>query len=186
MIVCAEPVIWAGDTSDGDLSVKPAAMAAVTATGALPHEVAITPFIHPSMAPHIRAKLEAGLELAVERLREVQTCRDLFTRLGADWPEMLNTSLYLQVDSYRREVQVCGRTAAANPWGAKKRILAFTSAGAPSTWLCRNFAWVSAETAAVVVIHEALHHAGLTEWPVDRTAMTSVEINRMVRKACEF
>lgn len=184
IFVCAEPVIWAGDTSDGDLIVKLADEAAVAVTGALPHGVAIEPFIHPAMAPEIRETLEAGLELAVERLREVGTCRDLFTRLGSDGLDMLNTSLYLQVDSYRREIHVCGRNAAVNSWGAKH--LAHTSAGAAATWLCRHFARVSAETAAIAVIHEALHHAGLTEWPVDRTAMTSVEITKMVRKECEF
>ena len=44
----------------------------------------------------------------------------------------------------------------------------------------------AAETAAVAVIHEALHHAGLTEAPHDRLAMTSIEITEMVEDACGF
>jgi len=35
-------------------------------------------------------------------------------------------------------------------------------------------------------ILEALHHAGPAEYPVDRNAMTSPEINRMVKKKCGF
>jgi len=40
------------------------------------------------------------------------------------------------------------------------------------------------EQAAMVVIHEALHHAGLPERPHDKKAMTSGQINDMVREAC--
>jgi hypothetical protein len=136
------------------------------------------------MAPEIRAKLEAALELAATRVREIEACRGLFTRLGADGLDMLNTSLYLQVDSHLREFRICERDAAASSWGAKN--LAYTKVGAASTWICRDFARIPADVAAVAVIHEALHHAGLTEWPSDRLAMTSEQITRTVKKACEF
>jgi hypothetical protein len=45
--------------------------------------------------------------------------------------------------------------------------------GSPSTFVCRLFQRLGDERAAVVLIHEALHHAGLTEYPQDPEAMTS-------------
>jgi hypothetical protein len=144
----------------------------------------VEPWVHQTMPAAMRFKLEAGFELAVERLRESPSCRDLFARLGADAFETLATGLYFPVDSYRREVEVCGRNAAASSRGGKN--LAYTMVGGAPTFLCHHFARVSTETAAVMVIHEALHHAGLTEWPHDRLAMTSPEITEMVREACGF
>jgi len=39
---------------------------------------------------------------------------------------------------------------------------------------------------SMFVIHEALHHAGLTEKPQDRRGMTSLAINSMVGRSCGF
>jgi hypothetical protein len=64
--------------------------------------------------------------------------------------------------------------------------ISYTKVGAAPTWICRNFASVSDEMASITIIHEALHHAGLPERPGDKTAMSSVEITEMVRKACGF
>ena len=154
---------------------------AVPASGS---EIEARPWIHPSMPEGVRSRLEAGYALAVARLYESATCRELFARLGADPFETLAAGLYFPVDSYRREVEVCGRNLAANSRGAEN--LAYTKAGGAPTFLCRHFAWVTTETAAVAVIHEALHHAGLTEWPADRLAMSSPEITAMVEAACGF
>lgn len=184
IFMCVQAAAWAGDSGDSGGIIRPAAAAAVAIGGALGDDPPIGPFIHPSMAPGVRAKLEVGLELAAKRVREIEACGDLFAQLGVDGIDMLSTSLYLQVDSHRREVQVCGRDGAASSWGGK--TLAYTKVGAPATWICRHLARVPAEVVAVAVIHEALHHGGLTEWPSDRLAMTSEEITRMVKKACEF
>jgi hypothetical protein len=175
---------WAGDVSEASGGAAPVAVAAVAVAGAAWSEDPIKPWIHPAMPESVSARLEAGFELAVERVREVESCGDLFTSLGADGLEMLTTGLYLPVDSHRREVEVCGRNSATSSKGATN--LAYTNVGGAPTWICRHFARVSNETAAVAVIHEALHHAGLTEQPHDRMAMTSIEITRMVTRACEF
>jgi hypothetical protein len=148
------------------------------------HGARIKPWVHPAMPASLRVKLEAGFELAVERLRKSASCRDLFARLGADAFEILATGLYFPVDSYRREVQVCGRNLAASSRGAEN--LAYTTVGGAPTFLCRHFARISTEKSAVAVIHEALHHAGLTEWPHDRLGMSSTEITEMVEAACGF
>ena len=126
----------------------------------------------------------AGFRLAVERVREIPACAGLFARLGADPVDTLTTGLYLPPHSYLHEIVVCGRDPISDSRGAEN--LSYTVVGGSPTWICRNFARVSNETAAITVIHEALHHAGMTEWPSDRLAMTSEEITRMVKKACGF
>ena len=44
----------------------------------------------------------------------------------------------------------------------------------------------SHECAAAVLIHEALHYAGLSEQPRDPQGMHARDIDRMVKKACGF
>jgi len=175
---------WAGENVEGSGGAAPVAVAAVAVARAVGNRGPTTPWIHPAMPKRVSARLEAGFELAVERVREVESCGDLFAEVGADALETLTTGLYFPVDSYRREVEVCGRNSTASSKGAKN--LAYTTVGGAPTWICRHFARVSNETAAVAVIHEALHHAGLTEKPHDRMAMSSIEITRMVKRACEF
>jgi hypothetical protein len=53
-------------------------------------------------------------------------------------------------------------------------------------YVCRGYASLSNDFAAMLLVHEALHHAGLTEYPHDRKAMRSHEINVMVSEACGF
>ena len=175
---------WAGEIVEASGGGAPFAVAAVAVSVVVGDEDPVKPWIHASMPKRVSARLEAGFELAVERVREVESCGDLFAELGADPLETLTTGIYLPVDSYRREVEVCGRNSATSSKGAEN--LAYTTVGGAPTWICRQLARVSNETAAVAVIHEALHHAGLTERPHDRMAMSSIEITRMVKRACEF
>lgn len=172
---------WA---TEGRGASPSAVTSTVAAAPALPPQAAVEPWVHPSMPAGVRDRLEAGYALAVARLRESPSCRELFGRLGVDPFETLAAGLYFPVDTYRREVQVCGRNLAASSRGAEN--LAYTTVGGAATFLCRHFAEVTTEAAAVAVIHEALHHAGLTEWPHDRLAMSSTEITEMVEAACGF
>ena len=175
---------WANETVEASGGAAPVAVAAVAVEDVVGNEGPTTPWIHPSTPKSVSAKIGAGFELAVERVREVESCGDLFAELGADGLEMLTTGVYLPVDSYRREVEFCGRNSAVSSEGAAN--LAYTTVGCAATWICRHFARVSKETAAIALIHEALHHAGLNEKPRDRMAMSSIEITRMVKRACEF
>lgn len=184
VILISASASWAGEIVEVSGGAAPVAVAAVAVSGVIGIEDPVKPWIHPSMPKRVSARLEAGFELAVERVREVESCGDLFAELGADPLETLTSGLYLPVDSYRREAEVCGRNSATSSKGAEN--LAYTNVGGAPTWICRHFARVSTETAAVAVIHEALHHAGLTEKPHDRMAMSSIEITRMVKRACEF
>jgi hypothetical protein len=184
VVMLATGGAWAGDVVEASNVGAPGTVAAVAVSSAIASQETIQPWIHKDMPKKVSARLEAGFELAVERVRDVESCRDLFAQLDADAFEILATGLYFPVDSYRREVEVCGRNTNANWAGANN--LAYTKVGAAPTWLCRHFGRVSTETAAVAVIHEALHHAGLTEAPHDRLAMSSIEITEMVEDACGF
>jgi len=171
--------LWAGDVIEGGARCASVSVAA-DRTPRL--EAPVTPWIHKSMPAPVKEKLKAGFELAVERVGEIEACGGLFTRLGANGLETLKASLYFPVDSYLREIEICGRNPAANSRIAEN--LTYTQTGARSVWVCRNFAYISTEDAAVAVIHEALHLAGLGEQPIDRLVMMSTEISGMVEVAC--
>lgn len=184
ILLSAQSEIWPADATDAIGPGKQVGTASVMAADAVSQTVEPAPYVHASMEPEVRAKLEAGLAIASDRLGEIDACSDLFSRLGADGINMLNTGRFFQVNTHLREVKICGRNGAVWHQGAEN--LAYTRVGGSLTWICRHFARVSDEVAAVTVIHEALHHAGLTEWPSDRLAMTTQEITRMVRRTCDF
>jgi len=131
----------------------------------------VTPRISKSVPRSVRKKLEAGIELATERLREVPECRALFEPFGVDGVEKLRTTMYYTPEKYIES-------------GVGRRSYAFTEVGVRVTWVCRRFADLTDYRAAMVVIHEALHYAGLTEAPLDPNGMRSREISSMVAKAC--
>jgi hypothetical protein len=116
-------------------------------------------------------KLGEAFAVAVERVQEIPQCGGLFVGLEADGVEMLTTTLYMPTHPFD-EQSLCQSAAA------------FTWVGGVHTRLCRRFSSLSKERAAMTLIHEALHHAGLTEKPADPEAMTAREIDGMVSDAC--
>jgi hypothetical protein len=184
VIVCLVSPLWA---TDNDHELVTFASAPV-GSAAVPAETAsdspIEPWIHPHMPDRLRQKIETGFDIAMRRVQEIEACSDLFTQIGADGIEVLKTGLYFPVKDRRQKIQLCGRAPSIRfESGAN---LAFTFIGGASTFICPSFSRVSDEFAAIAVIHEALHHAGLPESPVDPAAMTATEITRMVEKACDF
>jgi hypothetical protein len=171
--ICGAQSAWAGDPLEAPLAVvETAAVAASTANAAAFSSVeAIEPWIHPSTPVSVRHKLETAFDLAIDRVSAFPECAALFEELGADPFDTLKTGLYFPAN-VARETSVCGRSFAQ------------TNVGAAPTWICRRITSYSDEQAAMVVIHEALHHAGLPERPHDKKAMTSGQINDMVREAC--
>jgi hypothetical protein len=148
-------------------------VATVAATSAVVHmdDAPVTPRISKKVPRSVRKKLEAGIDLAAERLREVPECRALFEPFGADGVEKLRSTMYYTPEVYIEK-------------GVGRKSYAFTEVGVRVTWVCRRFADLTDYKAAMVVIHEALHYAGLTEAPLDPNGMRSREINSMVAKAC--
>ncbi|MFH1177727.1 MAG: hypothetical protein V1750_10000 [Acidobacteriota bacterium] len=63
---------------------------------------------------------------------------------------------------------------------------AFTSLGGSRTRLCQAFGDLEAPTAAGLLIHEALHQAGLPERPACPTGPTAREVNLLVANNCGF
>jgi len=130
------------------------------------------PWVHSKVRPVLGAKIEAGFAIAVERVHDNAGCQALFTRLGSDGVEMLRSSLYFAMPTTFDGKAICEHAHAA------------TFVGEPSTFVCRRLQWLSNEQAAMVLIHEALHHAGLTESPQDPGGMSSSHITRMVKRSC--
>jgi len=163
---------WAGDDSSqmsGGFVL--ASVEAVAATGGVDR---VEPFIHSKISADVREKLQAAVRIAADRIEEVEECGELFARLGADGEETLRTTLYFPVSSYNRKAGICRKAAA------------YTKVGGTSTFICPEFSRLSDERAAMFLVHEALHHAGLTEKPQDRRGMTSLAINSMVGRSCRF
>ena len=116
-------------------------------------------------------KLREAFAVAIERVQEIPQCGGLFAELEAGGLEMLTATIYMP--THPADEQTLCQTAAA-----------FTWVGGAHTRLCRRFSSLSDERAAMTLIHEALHHAGLTEKPSDPEAMSAREIDGMVGAAC--
>jgi len=119
----------------------------------------------------MRSAVIGALEAASATLERRDDCRAMFSELGANGFEVLGRSRYVPANA-RAELQIC------------KRAWAFTTIGGRWTAICRDFARLGELEAATVILHEALHQAGLREWPLDRHADRSLEITHLVRRRC--
>ncbi len=151
------------------------AVASVTAAS-VPGPSEIRPHILGGFKARTRVKLNAAFGIAVQRLRDLPGCAGLFSGLGTDGLAQLRAIRYQSVADTGGE-RVCGRGLGA---------AAFTLVNSPRTIVCPGFDRLTVEGAAVIVLHEALHFAGQTEWPVDPDAPDSGEINRIVRVECQL
>ena len=64
--------------------------------------------------------------------------------------------------------------------------VALARVGSPAVRLCRSFARLSDQRAAIILIHEALHFAGQTEYPSDSRAPDGTAITKMVMESCRL
>ena len=119
----------------------------------------------------IRSAVIGALEAASATLENSDDCRAMFTELGANGLEVLRRTRYI-VANPRAEIEIC------------KRAWAFTTIGGRWTGICRDFARLDELEAATVILHEALHQAGLSEWTQDRRADKSIDITNDVRRRC--
>ncbi len=127
-----------------------------------------------ALPPSVFRTVARAYPFAVARVRGLAACRALFERLGADPVQALMTSRYTTAGrEHERPTGACQNGAAA-----------ITAVGSPEVRLCLNFGSLPTAGATVILVHEALHYAGLHERPADPSAMTSVEINRMVGASC--
>ncbi len=130
------------------------------------------PRVMGALAPKVRIKLQRAYLVAVDHVRNNPECRDLFAELGANGLEKLSTTLYSQ-STARVERRFC-----------QGGVNAIAFIESPLVRLCRRFASLGVEQAATVLIHEALHFAGMGEWPRDPQGLNSREINALVKRSC--
>jgi hypothetical protein len=163
--------------SAADRVPNEAAAASPAAVGAVAPALGIVdaePRISGALSKRIDRKLREAFPVALQRVRDLPECRELFTNLGTDALEKFTTSIYYPTTA-QMEDRVCQRG-----------VSAFTYVNSPQTRLCRGFSSLGAERAAVTLIHEALHWAGLSEKPLDKDGMDPRDIDRMVKKACDL
>jgi len=94
--------------------------------------------------------------------------------MDADGFEKLATAIYYQTTE-RQEKSACSQGSAA-----------LTMVGSPATRLCLGFGSLQTQSAAMLLIHEALHFAGMGEKPLDPAGLTSPEINRLIKVRCNL
>ena len=168
--------VWASDAIDRGTPARPRDMSVgVDAGDAALNDGRLSTFeprINVKMSDKNRDQLVTAIQVALERVSDVPECRGLFTELGADGIETLGKISFYPIGRHEAKTNVC--TSA----------VAYTYVGGGPTWICRKFWRLTDKQAAMVVIHEALHHAGLGEKPSDPNGMSVAAINRMVTKRC--
>ena len=130
------------------------------------------PRLHGALSGRSVRNLRLGFDLALEAVRSNPRCGTLFTALGASGPETLGSTFYAA------PVAQPGTRACAGG------VAAFTTVRGRVSWLCPEFGNLHPRAAALTLIHEALHSAGMPEGPATAGALTAQEINDLVAGAC--
>jgi hypothetical protein len=130
--------------------------------------------VDPRLSARVAARLNEGIPVVQERLRDYASCRALFARLGSDGAVKLDGASYYPA-SAEQERKVC-----------RPDVFAVTTVGGSAVVLCRRFARLSRQEAAIILIHEALHLAGQTEYPAAPEAPDSLAITEMVMTGCRL
>lgn len=124
----------------------------------------------------LRFRLTSAHELARSRLATHAPCRELFDSMGADGLTILEGSTYSMARA-GAEQSICSERSAA----------AFTTVNGQRVHLCpRLFSGLAVHKAAMILLHESLHRAGLSEWPHNPDGLRSVEINALIRDRCRL
>jgi hypothetical protein len=135
----------------------------------------LTPEVSPRAArdipPQVYQVFVRSYAFAAEQVRSRPACKDLFSALGADGSDILEKTYYLRSKTEDHALCVSG-------------VAAYTHVRDQRCWLCPRFAGLSVSAGAMILLHEALHRAGLPEDPRNETALNSFGINHMVHQAC--
>ena len=176
-----EPATVFGENPEGDIFAMPRSSNSSAATRrdsfvptAVEGDVSRELQLHTSGPLPMRTarNLVTGHSLALERVREDPACSALFSNFAASGVEKMARTFYVAPSAVeRREFCVGGVTA-------------FTQVGSRVTRLCPAFGDMDRRNAALTLIHEALHSAGMPESPSTDGAMTPGEINDLVGTAC--
>jgi hypothetical protein len=129
------------------------------------------PFADYSVSPTMRYQLGIAHAIAIRALRREAGCRTLFLDLGTDGEAILAHTWY---------------SDAGNSRYCQQGVPAFTNVGSTRIKLCRSFGDLEASSAAVLLLHEALHSSGLRESPAYPNALTAKEITSVVSQGCKL
>ena len=132
------------------------------------------PQIGRGMAPGDSFALRFAFKGAIKRLEKDESCRALFDDLILDGLQAMGSSRY-------RPAQSAGERA-----HCARGVAAYTAVGLSQIVVCEHFNTLHRRTKIAVLIHEALHNAGMSEAPVDPDGMTAEEISKMVEEACDL
>jgi len=122
----------------------------------------------------VRRQLSLAFHFAQEKIQVHPGCSALFRRFGVDGVEVL-ARVRFDAATFEKNVSVC-----------KHGVAAYTAVGTGQIRLCPGFAVLSVPGAALILIHEALHSAGLSEKPADPNGLTPQQINRLVEVGCSL
>lgn len=132
----------------------------------------LSPDFGPGLAAPDRWAFTAAFKSAVRQLQERRPCAALFTGLELDGLQALTGTRYERASS-RSDRALC-----------KGGISAITSINGSRTRLCHLFSTLPQNDKASILIHEALHTAGLGEWSGGPHPLTSRDITGIVKRAC--
>lgn len=118
-----------------------------------------------------RRALVRAYTRAVEQVGAHEGCQQLFGEFSVDGVELLSRTYYLRARP--RDQEICASGA-----------VAFTRVHDPRCWICSRFGSLSVNAGAMILIHEALHLAGMPEDPAGEEALSPSGINSLVRQAC--
>lgn len=130
------------------------------------------PRIHGALSSGSIRNLRLGFVLALEVVRSNAACGALFAPLAGSGVESLAATHYAATTN-RDRAHVCAGGVAA-----------LTTVGGRVTWLCPEFGNLHPRAAALTLIHEALHSAGMPEGPATVGALTAGQINDLVEGSC--
>jgi len=156
-------------------AAEPVATAPASVNGAIPSsenglvQMRFGPAV--SKSRRLKVKLRAAFLMALDSIRRGAECRALFAPLEVDGVEMLTRSIYARATA-GMEATWC------------RHAVAGTSVGRRTVFLCRRFATLPVEEASAILIHEAMHWAGMSESHLEQGCLTGDEISSNVRRAC--
>lgn len=121
--------------------------------------------------------------LALKQLSRRPACRALFKSLGYSGAQLVADATFKPASPAERR-QICQRRRGAlfTTGGAL-----FTTVGGAEITLCPEpFLRLSTRTQAALLLHEALHHAGVSEQPFDPDGLTPEALTRLVEHKCRL
>lgn len=162
-LLCIQTLLWLA------LTALPAAPAAA---GNGSGDRASRPKIVSGFSSSERLSILLAFGTAAKKVQERQSCRALFEDLDLGGSAALSRTFY-EPATRVSDLALCEQGA-----------VAVTGLEGRRTRLCKSFRRHSLRDRAGILLHEALHVAGLSERPIDPDGLTPHQISHTVKRAC--